>query len=48
MLTVLKFGGSSLADEQRVMAAAEKAAQALWCIDTLGGAGWLLDEMNIK
>ena len=20
----------------------------LWCIDTLGGAGWLLDEMNIK
>ena len=28
MLTVLKFGGSSLADEQRVMAAAEKAAQA--------------------
>ena len=28
MLTVLKFGGSSLADEQRVMAAAQKAAQA--------------------
>ena len=27
MLTVLKFGGSSLADEQRVMAAAEKAAR---------------------
>jgi aspartate kinase len=27
MLTVLKFGGSSLADEQRVMAAAEKAEQ---------------------
>ncbi len=20
----------------------------LWCIDTLGGAGWLLEEMNIK
>ena len=28
MLTVLKFGGSSLADEQRVLAAAEKALQA--------------------
>jgi hypothetical protein len=20
----------------------------LWCIDTLGGASWLLDEMTIK
>ena len=52
MLTVLKFGGSSLADEQRVMAAAQKAAQAYHrggqVIAVVSAQGDTTDELIVR